>query len=120
MSESKSERLKPMVISDPDNGREYTLEFIRKSVSNTEQAGLDVNRLESASMTMIPILFWGAFLMHHPQMTREQTDKILFDGLGGLDGKEMEYLGRLYAEPFKALVADEERTGNPRKMAVKF
>lgn len=120
MSESKSERMKPMIITDPDNGREYTLEFSRKSVAKTEQAGLDVNRLDSASMTMIPILFWGAFLMHHPQITREQTDKILFDGLGGLDGKEMEYLGKLYAEPFKTLVASEEQTGNPRRMAVKF
>lgn len=120
MSESKSERLKPMVISDPDNGREYTLEFSRKSVSKTEQAGLDVNRLESASMTMIPILFWGAFLMHHPQMTRDQTDKILFDGLGGLSGEEMEYLGKLYAEPFQTLIARGNEDANPRKMAVKF
>ena len=120
MSESKSERLKPMVISDPDNGREYTLEFSRKSVSKTEQAGLDVNRLESASMTMIPILFWGAFLMHHPQMTREQTDKILFDGLGGLNDEEMGYLGKLYAAPFQTLIASEVEGANPRKMAVKF
>ena len=81
---AKSERLKPMIITDPDEGREYTLEFSRKSVAKTEQAGLDINKLESASMTMIPILFWGAFLMHHPYITREQTDKILFEGLGGM------------------------------------
>ena len=116
---AKSERLKPMVITDPDEGREYTLEFSRKSVAKTEQAGLDVNRLESASMTMIPILFWGAFLMHHPHMTREQTDKILFDGLGGLSEEEMAYLGKLYAEPFQTLILGADES-NPRKMAVKF
>ena len=122
MSEtSKSERLKPMVITDPDEGREYTLEFSRKTVSKTEQAGLDINLLESKSMTMIPIMFWGAFLMHHPHMTREQTDKILFDGLGGLSVEEMEHLGKLYAEPFQTLVARESEEGaNPRKMVVKF
>ena len=92
---AKSERLKPMVITDPDEGREYTLEFSRKTVAKTEQAGLDINKLESASMTMIPILFWGAFLMHHPHMTREQTDKILFDGLSGLNEQEMTYLGNV-------------------------
>ena len=43
MSSVKSERLKPMVISDPENGREYTLEYSRKSVVKAEQAGLDVN-----------------------------------------------------------------------------
>lgn len=120
MSNSKSERLNPMVITDPDNGREYTLEYSRKTVAKTEQAGLDVNRLESASMTMIPLLFWGAFLMHHPHMTREQTDKILFDGLGGLSEDEMAYLGKLYAAPFQTLIAGADEGANPRKMAVKF
>lgn len=116
---AKSERLKPMVITDPDEGREYTLEYSRRTVAKTEQAGLDINKLESASMTMIPLLFWGAFLMHHPHMTRDQTDKILFEGLGGLNEEEMTYLGKLYAEPFQTLIASEEN-GNPRKMAVKF
>ena len=120
MSSARDERLKPMTIVDPDEGREYTLEFSRRTVARTEQAGLDVNQIESKSMTMIPIMFWGAFLMHHPHMTREQTDKILFDGLGGLGDAEMTYLGKLYAEPFKTLVAREEEGVNPRKMMVKF
>ena len=116
------DKLKPMVITDPEAGKEYTLEFSRKSVMKAEQAGLDINQLESKSMTMIPLLFWGAFLMHHPHMTREQTDKILFDGLGGMSAEEMTYLGKLYAEPFNTLVAgnDEGIATNPRKMAVKF
>jgi hypothetical protein len=109
-----------MIITDPDSGHEYTLEFSRKSVVRAEQAGLDVQKLESASMTMIPLLFWGAFLMHHPHMTREQTDKILFDGLGGLNEDEMAYLGKLYAAPFQTLIASEDEGANPRKMAVKF
>jgi len=108
-----------MVITDPDNGREYTLEFSRKTVSKAEQAGLDINQIESKSMTMIPLLFWGAFLMHHPQMTREQTDKILYEGLGGMTPDEMAKLGELYAEPFKTLIAGETEA-NPRKMAVKL
>lgn len=119
MANDKRERLKPMVITDPDEGREYTLEFSRKTVSRTEQAGFDINQIESQTMTMIPLMFWGAFLMHHPHMTKDQTDKILFDGLGGLNGDEMGYLAKLYAEPFQTLVANEENE-NPRRMAVKF
>ena len=114
-----SESIKPMIIADPDEGREYTLEFNRRTVAKTEQAGLDVNQLESKSMTMIPLLFWGAFIMHHPHMTKEQTDKILFDGLGGLNEDEMAYLGKLYAAPLQTLIASEDKQ-NPRKMAVKF
>lgn len=121
MSNSKSERVKPMVITDPDSGREYTLEYNRRSVVKVEQAGLEINNLESKSMTMIPLLFWGAFLMHHPHMTKEQTDKILFDGLDGLRPNELEHIGKLYADPFNTLIASEdEGAENPRKMAVKF
>ena len=116
----KTEKLNPMVITDPENGREYTLEFSRRSISKIEQAGFNINLIETQSMTMIPLMFWGAFLMHHPQMTREQTDKILFDGLGGLSEEEMGYLGRLYAVPFESLIASEDKEANPRKMAVKF
>ena len=118
-TKSKSESLKPMVITDPDEGREYTLEYNRKTVAKVERAGLDVNKLDSSPMTMIPIMFWGAFLMHHPVMTREQTDRILFDGLGGLNNDEIAYLGKLYAEPFNTLMSGEENE-NPRKMAVKY
>ena len=114
-----TEKLKPMTIADPETGHEYTLEFTRRSVAKAEQAGLDVNKMESSAMTMVPKLFWAAFLAHHPQMTQEQTDKILFEGLMGLSEDEMAYLGKLYAAPFTTLVsgANEE---NPRKMAVKF
>lgn len=114
-----AEKINPMIIADPDEGREYTLEFNRRSVVKTEQAGFNVNELESKSMTMVPLMFWGAFLMHHPYITKEQTDAILFDKLEGLNADEMAHLGKLYAAPFQTLVArgDEE---NPRKLAVKF
>jgi len=121
MAKSTSERMNPMIITDPAEGREYTLEYNRRTIAKAEQAGLDVQKLESSPMAMIPLLFWGAFLWHHPQITKDQTDKILFEGLGGLGEAEMEYLGKLYAEPFKTLVAsDEEGLTNPRKMTVKF
>lgn len=114
------EKIKPMIIVDPESGKEYTLEYNRKTVVKAEQAGLDVNAIETKSMTMIPLLFWGAFLMHHPHMTKEQTDKILFDGLGGLTEGEMEYLGRSYANPFMTLISSEGENANPRRMEVRF
>ena len=121
MTEEKSKRLKPMVITDPDTNHEYTLEFTRESVRRCEAAGLDINLAASKSMTMIPLLFWGAFQAHHKNIKQETTDKILFDGLGGLNDQELEYLANLYAEPFKALIADTgEEEANPRKMTVSF
>jgi hypothetical protein len=116
----KIEKVNPITITDPDSGKEYTLEFSRRTVVKTEKAGFEANELESKSMTMIPLLFWGAFLMHHPQMTKDQTDKILFEDLGGLNEEELSHLGKLYAAPFQTLIANEESEGNPRRMAVKF
>lgn len=113
------EKLKPMTITDPEEGREYTLEFSRRSVVKTEQAGFNTNEVDSKSMTMLPLLFWGAFLMHHPHMTKEQTDRILFEGLGGLKEEELAYLGKLYAAPVQTLIATEDKE-NPRRMSVKF
>jgi len=114
--------MKPMIITDPEEGREYTLEYNRRTVAKAEAAGLDVNKMDSAPMTMLPLLFWGAFLMHHPYMTQETTSRILFDGLNGLSTEEAEYLGKLYAEPFKTLISgeDEGAKENPRKLTVKF
>lgn len=115
-----AEKLNPMTITDPDEGREYTLEFNRKSVVKAERAGLDINQIDSKSMTMITLLFWAAFQMHHPHMTLEQTDKILFDSLGGLTEEEVEYLGKLYAATLSTLISSKEEGQNPRRMAVKL
>ncbi len=52
MSETKkTERMKPMIITDPDTGHEYTLEFTRASVRKCEAAGLDIN-LDSIISTL--------------------------------------------------------------------
>lgn len=118
---ANSEKVRPLVIADPDAGKEYTLEFNRRTVMKAEQAGLDINQIESKSMTMITLLFWGAFQMHHPYMTKEMTDKILFEGLGGLDDEELKRLGDLYAVPLQTLISSEEdQKQNPRKMVVRF
>ena len=121
MSETKKrEPIKPMIITV--DGHEYTLEFNRSSVKKTEAAGFDINQISTKPMTMVPLLFWGAFQAHHKNIKQETTDKILFDGLGGLNDEELSYLAELYAEPFKSLIAseDEGTAANPRKMTVKF
>lgn len=123
MANEQSKRMNPMIIVDPETGKEYTLEFNRKSVMKCESAGLDIGAVNSKSMTMLPMLFWGAFQMHHPYMKQEATDKILFEGLKGLHGDELEYLAGLYAEPYKSLLADTEdgESENPlRTMVVKI
>lgn len=112
-------------------GREFTLEFNRKTVVKAERAGLNLQEIDSKPMTMVGIMFWAAFLYHHPWITQEQTDKILDEQFGGVEGlgtiendegeNLVTHLGRLYSEPFSTLIpSDEEGIVNPPKVAVKF
>lgn len=115
------EKINPIVLTDEETGRRYTLEFNRESVRYAESKGFSVDKLSDAPMTMIPALFYYAFRMHHRNMSKEQTDKILFEKLGGLPEGMLTRLGELYNAPFMALLAteDEGEKENPR-MTVAF
>lgn len=130
---AQKNKITPIVfkgIGDFD-GREFTLEFNRKTVMKAEKAGLNLQEIDSKPMTMVGIMFWAAFLYHHPWITQEQTDKILDEQFGGVEGlgtiendegeNLVTRLGRLYSEPFSTLIpSDEEGIVNPPKVAVKF
>ena len=125
------EKISPIVFKGEGDfeGREFTLDYTRKTVVKAERAGLNVQAMDSQPMTMIYLMFWGAFQAHHPHMTQEQTDRILDEQFGGIEGLSavendkgeilMEHLGKLYAAPFNTLAPDEGEA-NPPKVAVKF
>ena len=129
---SKKEKVMPIVFKGTGDfeGREFTLDFTRKSVVKAERAGLNVNEMESKPMTMIYLMFWGAFQAHHPHMTQEQTDKILEEQFGGIEGLSkihnesgetlVDRLGKLYSATFSTLSSDDEGETNPPKVAVRF
>lgn len=58
------------------NNREYTLEFSRRSARAVEQAGFNADELTTKPNVMIPILFAGAFQMHHRNTRQDITDEI--------------------------------------------
>ena len=128
---SKKEKITPIVFMGQGDfeGREFTLDFTRKSVVKAERAGLNVNAMDSQPMTMTYLMFWGAFQARHPSMTQAQTDKILDEQFGGIEGltrirnesgeSMLEHLGKLYAAPFNTLSPDEGDV-NPPKVTVQF
>ncbi len=98
-------------ITIPYNGTEYTLEFNRESVKLMERAGFDVELIRSKPMTMLPMLFEGAFHMHHRRADKEFIRK-LYDKIKGKD-ELMTALIELYNEPLSALFDEpEESEGN--------
>lgn len=112
------EKIKPIVITDSENGDIFTLEFNRESIRFAESKGFNVEDISNKPMTALPNLFFYAFRMHHKNLSREKVDKI-YDKLGGLTTAMVERLGALYAVPFETLLQDEEDLKNA-KMTVEM
>ena len=101
-----AEELRPIRLKYED-GAEYVLEFNAETVRATERAGFSLSEAADKPMTMIPLLFFFAFKMHHPTMKREKADEILYKDLGGLSDKLQERLVDLYLAPINALGGEE-------------
>lgn len=105
--EEKMKRVKPITVKYED-GREYTLEFSRATVYFAEQRGFDINSVGTKLMTGLTDLFWYSFRMHHPKVTKQESDRILFEDLKGLSEDAIDRLIALYNAPFETLVSDED------------
>ena len=114
-----NEEIRPIILHDEENGVDYTLEFNRETVRFAEARGFDMDDVAKYPMTKLPELFFYAFRMHHKSISREKTDRILFDDLGGMPEGMAERLGALYAAPFEALTNRDKEVKNS-KMTVEM
>ena len=119
-SKEVNEQVKPIIIHDTESGTDYTLEFDRDSVRFAESRGFDIDEVSKFPLTKIPELFYYAFRMHHKSISREKTDRILFDDLGGLPEGAAERLGALYAAPYEALSSKGDKKAKNPKMTMEL
>ena len=119
MAEEKKE-LKPIILKDDNNGDVLVLEFDRATVKFAEARGFKISALDDGlSISNIEDLFFYAFRKHQPNKSKADTDKILYDRLGGMPDGMIERLVDLYLLPFKTLVQDEDSVKNAT-MTVEF
>lgn len=90
--------------------KEYVLEYSRQSVKTMEGQGFILEELTAKPMTMIPLLFQGAFIKHHRGMKRNLMDEI-FDNIGDKTGL-MEALMEMYADTLATLTENNSGEGN--------
>ena len=94
------------------DGKDYTLEFTRRTVVEMEKKGFIASDITDKPMTMLPALFAGAFLAHH----RFVKEDVINDIYSKLTNKEdlIGKLAEMYNEPIMALVEepDENTEGN--------
>ena len=86
--------------------KEFVLEYNRQSVRMMEGQGFAINELSSKPMTMIPLLFQGAFIKNCKGVKRAAIDEI-YDGIGN-KGELMNVLIEMYAETLSSLTDDNE------------
>lgn len=93
------------------DGKEYTLEFTRRSIMQMEKDGFVASDIQDKPMSSLPALFAGAFIAHH-RLAPKATIEAMFDRIP----KKSEFLGKLaemYAEGYESLMAEpEESEGN--------
>ena len=116
----ENEEIRPLILHDNENNVDYTLEFNRESVMFAESRGFVLDEVEKIPMTRIYELFYYSFRMHHRNVPREKTDKIIneWGGIAGIPDGVLERLGMLYAAPFGSLTDKEDK--NPPKVTVEF
>ena len=92
-------------------GKEYVLEFTRRSVEQMERNGFVASDVRDKPMTTLPALFAGAFLANHRFVRQDVIDRIY----AKLTNKQ-ELIGKLaemYNEPITAWIDEpEEDAGN--------
>ena len=86
------------------NDKEYTLEFTRNTISTLERQGFVPQDLLTKPMTMLPTLFRGSFLAHHPFVKQDVVDEIfsLMKDKQGL----LNQLVEMYNEPIESLISE--------------
>ena len=96
--------------------KEYILEYNRQSVKTMESQGFVLEELTAKPMTMIPLLFQGAFIKNHRGIKRNLMDEI-FEEVGDKTAL-MEALMEMYAETLGTLT-DSAGEGNATWAMVK-
>jgi len=92
-------------------GKEYVLEFTRKSIETMERQGFVASDIVDKPMTTLPALFAGAFLAHHRYVKKELVDEIYSKMTNKHD--LLSKLAEMYNEPIQALMEEpEEAEGN--------
>ena len=89
------------------DGKDYELEYSRQSVKTMESRGFILDEMTSKPMTMIPMLYEGAFIKNCRGIKRQTMDDI-YDGIGDKTGF-IQALAELYAETLSTLTEDSEQ-----------
>lgn len=93
-------------------GKKYELGFTRNSVVMLERSGFSIDEISTKPMTMLPMIWQGAFAAYNKGVKRALMDEI-YENITDKQGL-VSALVELYAETLNTLTdePDEGNTGN--------
>jgi len=92
-------------LTDPENNKEYTLGFSKKTVKEMARNGFDISKAVDNYVIGIPDLFTGAFLRYHRGIKQNLVDELweMIPNKAGLTEKLVtmfnEQLDELFSDP---------------------
>ena len=121
ITKTEDRQIKPITLKDDNNGDIFVLEFDRATVKFAESRGFKISVFEDnvINLSAIEEIFFYAFRKHQPRMSKADTDRILYDKLGGMPEGMLERLTDLYLVPFTTLMNTEDKAKNG-SMTVEF
>lgn len=90
--------------------KDYTLEFSRQSVKQLESQGFVLAQVAEKPMTMIPLLFYGAFMKNHKGIKRTLVDEIYDHIIDKFDDESgfMNTLIEMYSDTINTLTDNKD------------
>lgn len=99
-------------------GKDYTLEYDRKSVKLMEAKGLEISKFQDKPISMIEILWEGSFLKNHKNLTSSKIDEI-YENMSNKSDLNTALIS-MFSETYASLIGDNEDDDNSKKVEWKM
>jgi len=100
------------------DGVDYTLEYNRDAVKYMERNGLNISEIESKPLTMVDILWQGAFYKNHKKEKVETIEKI-YDSIKNKSDLNAA-LSEMFIETYSILIGDSDEEDNSKNIEWKM
>ncbi len=100
------------------DGVDYTLEYNRDAILYMEAEGLDVKQIETKPLTMISILWRGAFLKNHKREKLEKMQEI-YDNIPNKT-ELAAALSEMYIETYSIFITDSDESDDSKNIQWKM
>lgn len=99
-------------------GVDYTLEYNRDAIKFMEKQGLDITQIESKPLTMVSILWQGAFYKNHRREKAEIVEQI-YDSIKNKTELNAA-LSEMFLETYSILIGDSDETDDSKNIEWKM